>query len=283
MWTSRIIITAAAGSQQNISLSFFVCAGGKQKKDTRGAMKASRVPAPRQRKPPRLAFVVDPSSFEPPPELPQRRRAYDFGTDRSYRYLDVDLAPYARDLTTRFVAWIALTVLVELTLLAWPIVATILWRSWAALTWMAFGYAIRVVALLAAAIEVGSRVHRLAGRPVTRRCKPHNYISLTLGTAFAPSPSLMTWYVLAMLQAALTALVLLFTLVAAPAFTARSKGLLLGLTLGFQVVSILQSLAWPGIIYTFGVRRQIRLAVATARRRRWPVPPVWHPSDYRCY
>jgi len=190
---------------------------------------------------------------------------YDFHTDKTYRYLDVDLGPYAKDLSSRFMAWVLLTVVLELVLLAWPVAATIIWKAWAAVTWMAFGYAIRIMLLLISLCEVGSRVHKLAGRPVTRRKNPHRYISLTLGTAFAPSPSLMTWYVLALIQAILTTLILLFTLVTAPVFTSHSRSLLLSLTLLFQLISILQSLAWPGIFYTFAIRRQVRYAVLAAR------------------
>lgn len=246
-------------------------------------------PPPRQRRVPKTAFVVNPALSGAPSQAQhqqqqsQERRMYNFSSDRSYRYLDVDLAPYARDLGTRFVAWVVLTIVVELCLLAWPIVATVIWKSWAALTWMAFGYGVRILALLAAMVQVGSRVHKLAGRPVTRRRNPHSYISLTLGAAFAPSPLLMTWYVLALLQAVFTVLILFLTLVMAPLFTMRSKGLLLGLTLGFQVLSILQSLVWPGILYAYGVRTQVRQAVFSARYAKSRTSSSMDPRSYYYY
>ncbi len=206
-----------------------------------------------------------------PQNLPVGRRRqqppqmYNFNTDRSYRYLDVDLTPYVRDLTTRFVAWIILTFLIELILLAWPITATAIWSTWAALTWMSFGYALRLLALVATVIGVGSRMHRLAGRPVTRAKNPHRFISLTLGTAFAPSAPLKTWYVLAWVQGILTIFTLLFSLATAPLFSSNSKNLVLGLSLGFQILSILQSLSWPGILYTYAIRVPLRFAVLSAR------------------
>ena len=225
----------------------------------------------RSRPQPKIALVVNPAGSpgsifgDRQSQQYQQGRPYDFSSDRSYRYLDVDLSPYARDLTARFVAWVILTALLEAGLLSWPIVATVIWGTWAAMTWMSFGYAVRILALVISVIEVGSRVHKIAGRPVTRRRRPHGYISLTLGAAFVPSPSLMAWYVLALAQTIFTILTMLLTLVAAPAFTSRSKGLLLGLTIGFQALSILQSLAWPGIFYTFAVRNQVRQAVFAAR------------------
>ena len=198
----------------------------------------------------------------------QPSQMYNFNTDRSYQYLDVDLTPYVRDLTTRFVAWMILTFLIEAILLAWPITATALWSTWAALTWMSFGYALRLVLLLATVIGVGSRVHRLAGRPVTRTKNPHRFISLTLGAAFAPSAPLKTWYALAWLQGILTIFTLLFTLATAPLFSSNSKNLLFGLSLSFQILSILQSLSWPGILYAYAIRAPLRFAVLSARRER---------------
>ena len=198
----------------------------------------------------------------------QTSQIYNFNTDRSYQYLDVDLTPYVRDLTTRFVAWVVLTFVIELILLAWPIVATVMWSTWAALTWMSFGYALRLIALVATVAGVGSRVHRLAGRPVTLAKNPHRFISVTLGTAFATSAPLKIWYVLAWAQGILTIFTLLLTLATAPYFSNHNKNLLLGLSLGFLILSILQSLSWPGIFYAYGIRASLRSAVLSARRQR---------------
>ncbi len=198
----------------------------------------------------------------------QISQIYNFNTDRSYQYLDVDLTPYVRDLTTRFVAWVVLTFIIELILLAWPIVATVMWSTWAALTWISFGYAIRLVALVATVVGVGSRVHRLAGRPVTLSKNPHRFVSVTLGTAFATSTPLKIWYVLAWAQGILTVLTLLLSLATAPYFSSHDKNLLLGLSLGFQILSIVQSLSWPGIFYAYGIRASLRSAVLSARRQK---------------
>lgn len=199
---------------------------------------------------------------------------YDFNWDQSYRYLDVDLAPYAHDLSGRFVAWIILTALIEGILLSWPITATVLWGwKWAALTWINFCYAVRILALILSIVEVGSRVHKVAGRPVTKRRNPYGCCTLTLGAAFVSSPSLMVWYLLTLVQALIMALVFLLTLVAAPVFTSHSQGLLLGLTLGLNFLSIVESLIWPAILYAFAIRSPLRHAVFTARGVRHVQPP----------
>ena len=250
-------------------------------------MQGSRTPLTRQRKQskslqvvnaPRVAAATNSNvyynqqqqqqNFVGRPTESQNSEIYNFNTDRGYRYLDVNLLPYARDLTSRFVAWIVLTFFIELILLAWPITATVLWSTWAALTWISFGYALRLLFLLATVIGVGSRVHRLAGRPVTRFQNPHRIISLTLGTAFATSAPLKMYYLLALVQGILTILTLLLTLATAPMFSSNSKNLVLGLSLGFQILSILQSLSWPGIIYRYAIRGPVASAVASARRRR---------------
>ena len=244
-------------------------------------MNGSRSAPTRQRKTPKILQVVNANptnkniiyhNTHPHASGNGRRRQtsqiYNFNTDRSYQYLDVDLTPYVRDLTTRFVAWVVLTFVIELILLAWPIVATVMWSTWAALTWMSFLYAIRLVALVATVVGVGSRVHRLAGRPVTLSKNPHRFVSVTLGTAFATSAPLKIWYVLAWAQGILTIFTVLLTLATAPYFSNHNKNLLLGLSLGFQILSILQSLSWPGILYAYGIRASLRSAVLSARRQR---------------
>lgn len=167
-----------------------------------------------------------------------------------------------------FMATILLVAAGEIMLLAWPVVATVIWRKSAFLTWIHFIFLLRVLLLLCSIFRV-RYPHRLYG---TGEYSAGLWNVLRLHGAFATYSSLAWWMRWAFVHGImLTGLFVLATLATLPLFMAHENHghhsmLPWGLTLGFHVLIMVQSWLSVYIVWKLGVQRPILAAYTQARK-----------------
>ncbi len=167
-----------------------------------------------------------------------------------------------------FVAYVLLVTAAEIMLLAWPIVATVIWKTRAFLTWIHFIYLWRVVLLLWAAASV-RYPHRLYGTGVYSL----GWNTARIHGAFSTQALMMWWARLALLHGVvLTAIFAIVTLAVLPALFFDDNNnswpmLLWGLTLGFHAIVIAESLVSVYVVWKFGVFKPVNAALAKSRRK----------------
>ena len=175
-------------------------------------------------------------------------RGYSFETnDPNSTHLGVHLRDHQRQMRRTFVTVAFVILVIEVLMLAWPITATVLWGLEAAINWVWFFYLLRALLLLWAILTSSSlAVEKLWGLGSYEWLKPHR-----VQASFAPSLALIGWSSLAFSLGCILGGVA--TILSAAIYTLYTSNLLYGLTLGFGVLSILESFIAPFVLYRFGV------------------------------
>ncbi len=164
---------------------------------------------------------------------------------------------------SEFVFVVLLIMAIEAVLVAWPIVATVIWKELAFLTWIHFLYAIRLILLLVSLFEV-EFPHRVWGTGDYSL----GWNTVRLSGGFSAYGSLAGWARLAILHGILlTLLFLITTLATIPVFLNNWPMLLWGLSLGFHLAVIGESLAAPFVIWRLGIHRPVSSAYHLAKRK----------------
>lgn len=191
---------------------------------------------------------------------------YNYFSDKHCLFLGQSLRRWNPEIRRAFLASVVLVAAAELTLLAWPIVATIIWKERAFLTWIHFIYAIRIILLGWGAATV-RYPHRLYG---TGRYSL-GWNTARIHGAFAPYRSMLWWARLALLHGiVLTVIFAIATLALLPVFLSndhRWPMLLWGLSLGFHAIVVVQSLVSVYVVWKFGVHGPVNDAYVQARRK----------------
>ncbi len=196
----------------------------------------------------------------------RRTSVYAFHQDKDCLFLGQRLSPWLRSMRSEFVFVVLLITVVELALMAWPIVATVIWKARAFLTWIHFIYLIRLGLLVVGAFEV-EFPHRLWGTGDYSL----GWNTVRLSGGLSAYGTLAWWARLAFLHGLLlTAVFLIVTLATIPIFLDSSSSwpmLLWGLTLAFHLIVVVESLVAPFVIWELGVRRPVSSAYRKAKRQ----------------
>lgn len=175
-------------------------------------------------------------------------KGYSFaGTDTRHRLHGVELKDHDSRLRGTYVLVAGSVMLIELSLLAWPITATAIWRLQAAVQWVWFLYLFRVFLLLWSILTSGTlAVEKLWGRGT------YNWTSFyRVYASFSPAPALAGWSTLAFA----TGCVLggIATVVSAAIKPFYTSNLLYGLAIGIGFLMVVESFLAPFVVYHFGV------------------------------
>lgn len=197
---------------------------------------------------------------QPPPKF------YTFHTDHHCLFLGQSLRPWLGQMRIEFRSIVLLVAACELLLLSWPIVATIIWKERAFLTWIHFIYLFRGIFLLAAAVSV-RYPHRLYGSGDYTG----GWNAIRIHGAFSIYWTMAWWMRIAVIHGiVLTTLFFLGTLGMLPVFLDNNNKwpmLLWGLSLGFHILAFVQT--WVSIyaIWRLGVYKPVVNAYNKARRK----------------
>lgn len=185
---------------------------------------------------------------------------YNFRNDKGYTYNGTNISGYKGYISSIYILWTCITILIELILLGWPIYFTIMFTTQAFCIWGGFIYGIRVIALIIALCEM-RYVHKTLGHPTRKR---RFFCSLTLGSTFSSLYSLCIWYVLTLVSVVIyigfliTEIVVYFTL------WKTNTQLYIAIIL---VIYILDSAIWPSLYECLAIRNPINYAVRKSKHR----------------
>jgi len=189
-------------------------------------------------------------------------KGYTFVQDDPRRmHLGVSLSQHQERLRSSFIATALVIALVETLLLAWPITATAIWTTQAAINWVWFVYLIRVALLIwAVATSTSLAVEKLWGMGT------YNWTSFyRVYASFSPSTALIAWSSIAF--GAGCVLGGIATIVSAAIYTFYSSKVLYGLSIGLGVVGVIESFVAPFVLYHFGVVIPVNTARALELKR----------------
>jgi len=167
--------------------------------------------------------------------------------DPSRMHLGISLRDYKQRMQSAFVITALIIMLIELALLAWPIVATVLWTFEAAINWVWFLYFPRAALLLWAIITSTSlAVEKLWGMGTFSWKEFYRVYG-----SFAPSGALIGWSTLAFSAGCILGGIA--TIVSAALYTFYTSKVLYGLSVGIGALSVVESFVAPFALFHFGV------------------------------